>query len=209
MERRFYSRALAAALLAVAGCFNEPEPAYKSVVEGQRVYLKEKGYKSFSEVPRAALKLGEKIDYLNLDRNALTNVDGVASLTGLKWLRLNGNALKALPDLKGLVNLRRIYLRDNRFATVPEALKELPNLTDIDLSGNPIREVPEWLARKEGLENLSFTGTQITKLPEDLSAWKSLKSLQLGDLRLSAEEMKRIRAAFEPGERPLGTAVVF
>ena len=71
----------------------------------------------------------------------------------------------------------------------------MPNLTDIDLSGNPIREVPEWLAKKGGLENLSFSRTLVTKLPDDLSAWKGLHSLQLGELKLSLQEMKRIRAA--------------
>ena len=43
----------------------------------------------------------------------------------------------------------------------------------------------------------------VEKLPEDISAWKSLKQLQLGDLRLSPDEMKRIRKALPD------TAVVF
>ena len=193
------------ALAALTGCFNEPEPAYKSVPEGARVYLKEMGLKDL----KAQKFDAAKVDYLNLDRNELTNVDEVAALSGLKWLRLNGNRLASLPDLKALVNLRRIYLKNNRLTAVPETLKDLPALTDVDLSGNPIREVPEWLAKKEGLKNLSFSGTQITRLPEDLSAWKSLQSLQLGDLKLSAEEMARIRKAFDPVGRPLGTAVVF
>ena len=36
-------RAFAAALFAAAGCFNEPEPAYRSVPAENRVYLKERG----------------------------------------------------------------------------------------------------------------------------------------------------------------------
>ncbi|MGN0855715.1 MAG: leucine-rich repeat domain-containing protein [Kiritimatiellia bacterium] len=143
------------------------------------------------------------LDYLNLDRNALTNVDALAGFTGLKWLRLNENSLTSLPDLAGLVQLRRIYLRGNRLTEVPVTLKNLPALTDIDLSENPIREVPVWLAEKEGLEAVSLSRTRIVRLPEDLSAWRSLKQLQLGDLHLSREEMKRIRAALPK------TAVVF
>jgi len=190
--------------LTLSGCFNEPEPAYKSVPAESRLYLQDKGLKDLKKTDLS--KVG---DYLNLDRNQLTNVDEVVKLSGLMWLRLNNNQLSALPDLKDLVNLRRIYLKGNRFTAVPETLKDLPALTDVDLSGNPITEVPEWLAKKEGLENLSFTGTRITKLPTDLSAWRSLKSLQLGDLNLPAEEMKRIRDAFDPKNNPLGTAVVF
>ena len=188
-----FSLALLAALGAtVAGCFNEPEPAYKSVPASHRVYLQEKGLADLSGVGDA-LAAGAAIDYLNLDRNKLEKLDGVEKLTGLKWLRLNGNRLSSLPDLKALVNLRRIYLRDNKFETVPETLKDLPALTDIDLGGNPVKEVPAWLAAKKGLKNLSFSRTNLTALPKDLSAWKGLQSLQLGDLKLSATEMARIR----------------
>ena len=174
--------------LCATGCFNEPEPAYKSVPAENRVYLNDKSLKAVPEVnPRA--------DYLNLDRNELTNVSAVASLRELKWLRLNDNKLAALPDLKALVKLRRIYLKGNRFTDVPETLKDLPALTDVDLSVNPIKEVPTWLAEKKGLKNLSFSRTMVTKLPENLDAWKSLQSLQLGDLSISPEEMARIRKA--------------
>jgi len=189
--------------LTLAGCFNEPEPAYKSVKEGQQVYYKERGLRTFAELPATELKLGAAIDYLNLDRNAITNMDGVAALTGLKWLRLNGNRLDALPDLKPLVNLRRVYLRDNGFKTVPETLKDLPSLTDVDLSGNPIEEIPAWLTQLPKLENVSFTRTALKKLPDDLSGWKRLTSLALGELQLSAEEMARIRKALPD------TAIVF
>ena len=172
----------------LSGCFNEPEPAYKSVPAENRVYLSDKGLKALPEV-------NAKADYLNLDRNQLEKADGVEKLTGLKWLRLNDNKLAALPNLKGLVNLRRIYLRNNKFAAVPETLKDLPALTDIDLSGNPVKEIPQWLVEKKGLKNLSFSRTKIVKLPENLEAWTSLQCLQLGDLNISAAEMARIRSA--------------
>ena len=184
----------------VAGCFEEPQSAAKTVPPEARIYLSEKGLKDLHSTTFASAAI---MDYLNLDRNQLTNVNEVATLKGLKWLRLNYNRLEALPNLGELKDLRRIYLKGNHFSVVPEGLKDLPSLTDVDLSLNPIKEVPEWLAKKEGLENLSFTRTQITSLPSDLTAWKSLRSLQLGDLRLSAAEMARIRAALP------NTAIVF
>ena len=179
--------------LAAAGCFDEPTPAYKTVPEGARVYLQDQGLKDLSSCKDALRP--DVVDYLNLDRNQLTNVDAVASLTGLKWLRLNENRLAALPDLSGLKKLRRVYLRNNKFTQVPETLKDLPELTDLDISWNDVTEVPDWLAKREGLENLSFTHTKIKLLPDDLSAWRSLKSLQLGDLDLNPAELSRIRAA--------------
>ena len=179
--------------LAAAGCFDEPTPAYKTVPEGARVYLQDQGLKDLSSCKDALRP--DVVDYLNLDRNQLTNVDAVASLAGLKWLRLNENRLAALPDLSGLKKLRRVYLRNNKFTQVPETLKDLPELTDLDLSWNDVTEVPDWLAKREGLENLSFTHTKIRQLPADLGAWRSLKSLQLGDLDLNPAELSRIRAA--------------
>ena len=178
-------------VLLVAGCFDEPTPAYRTVPAEARVYLKEMSLGDLKG--KADVLKPEVVDYVNLDRNQLTNVDEVATLTGLRWLRLNDNRLSALPDLRGLVALRRIYLRNNRFTSVPEQLKDLPELTDVDLSGNPVREIPDWLAEKKGLKNLSFSRTQIKKLPGNIDAWKSLKSLQLGELSLSPEEMARIR----------------
>jgi len=185
---------LAALCAAVGGCFNEPEPAYKSVPAENRVYMKDAALEKV-DWSSSAFAAGESIDYINLDRNKLASVDGVEKFTGLKWLRLNENVLESLPDMKTLSRLRRIYLRDNKFTVVPETLKDLEALTDIELSGNPITEIPAWLAEKKGLKNLSFNRTQLTSLPADLSAWKSLHSLQLGDLRLSKEEMARIRKA--------------
>ena len=186
--RLFDYSIISLARCATAGCFNEPEPAHKSVPAENRVYLNDKALKAFPEV-------NDKVDYLNLDRNQLEKADGVEKLTALKWLRLNDNKLSALPDLKALVNLRRIYLKNNRFDKVPETLKDLPALTDVELSGNPIKEVPTWLVQKPGLKNVSLSRTQLEKLPEDLSGWRTLQSLQLGDLRLSAEEMARVRKA--------------
>lgn len=182
-------------LLAVAftGCFNEPEPAYKTVPAEARVYLNDRALKDLSSC-HDAFKAGEGIDYVNLDRNQLERFPAeLATLKGLKWLRLNDNRLTSLPDLKALVKLRRIYLRNNRLKAVPETLKDLPTLTDIDLSGNPIETVPQWLADKPGLKNISLSRTNIRKLPENLEAWKTLQVLQLGDLNLSPEEMARLR----------------
>ena len=206
--------AMVAALLAVAGCFNEPEPAYKTVAPETQVYLKDGKLDRLTD--GAIMKDGRvfvegsgwtnlsarvksldpaSLNYLNLDRNALTNVDEVARFTGLVWLRLNSNRLSSLPSLEGLKDLRRIYLADNAFKEVPAQLKDLPSLTDIKLDGNPITEVPDWLAKKKGLKFLSLSRTRIMKLPDDISAWGSLKALQLGELRLPGDEMARIRKA--------------
>ena len=185
---------MVALALAAAGCFNEPTPATVTVPEGARLYLQDRALRDLSSC-RELLK-PELVDYVNLDRNDLEEFPAeLSTLTGLKWLRLNRNKLSALKDVSPLVNLRRIYLKGNRFTSVPEELKALPALTDVDLSQNPITEVPDWLVAKKGLENVSFTETLLKKLPDDLSGWENLTSLQLGGLRLAPDEMARIRRA--------------
>lgn len=185
---------MVALALAAAGCFNEPTPATATVPEGARLYLQDRALRDLSSC-RELLK-PELVDYVNLDRNELEEFPAeLSTLTGLKWLRLNRNKLSSLKDVSPLVNLRRIYLKGNRFTSVPEELKALPALTDVDLSQNPITEVPDWFVAKRGLENVSFSETLLKKLPDDLSGWENLTSLQLGGLRLAPDEMARIRRA--------------
>lgn len=185
---------MVALALAAAGCFNEPTPATVTVPEGARLYLQDRALRDLSSC-RELLK-PELVDYVNLDRNELEEFPAeLSTLTGLKWLRLNRNKLSSLKDVSPLVNLRRIYLKGNRFTSVPEELKVLPALTDVDLSQNPITEVPDWFVAQRGLENVSFSETLLKKLPDDLSGWENLTSLQLGGLRLAPDEMARIRRA--------------
>ncbi len=201
MKLKFILCVVGASALA-AGCFQEPVPAERVVPKEARVYLSGKGLFDLS-AQRAVLR-PEVVDYVNLDRNNLTNIEEVASLVNLKWLRLNDNRLTRLPSLAALTKLRRIYLARNQFTEVPAELKDLPQLESIDLSDNPIAEIPAWLAEKKGLLHLSFNRTRLRKLPSDISAWRSLKTLQLGDLALeNPSEYARIRAALP------NTAVVY
>lgn len=204
-----------AMLTALSGCFKEPVPAYKTVAPETQVYLKETSLQKFTK--DALLKQGRvyiqdsgwtnlsariqtldprKITYLNLDRNAITNIDEITEFTSLYYLRLNNNKLSSVPDLSALKQLKKLYLRGNDLSEVPAFLKDLPELELLDLSDNrKITSVPDWIAKKGGLKHLILSGTGITVLPGDLSAWKSLSTLQLGELNLSEAEMKRIREA--------------
>jgi Leucine-rich repeat (LRR) protein len=212
--------AVAALVVAAAGCYDEPVSAEATVSAEKRIYLKntdlarltveavyEKGLIYDSKWTNLSSRISldkfkadglKSVDYLNLDCNKLTNAAAIVEFPSLKWLRLNSNNLSSLPTngFARLSKLRKIYLADNRFTAVPKQLEELPSLKEIDLSGNiGIKEIPDWMAKKQGFEDLSFSGTSIEKLPEDLSAWRSLRLLRLGELKMSGGEMKRIREA--------------
>ena len=204
-----------AMLTALSGCFKEPVPAYKTVASETKVYLKETSLQKFTK--DALFKQGlvyvkdsgwtnlsarvqsldpQKITYLNLDRNSITNIDEIVEFSSLKYLRLNNNRLTSLPNLSALRQLQNLHLRANDLRDIPESLKDLPSLAVLDLSENrKISAIPDWLAKKKNLRHLYLSGTGIRALPGDLSAWESLSTLQLGDLNLSEDEMKRIREA--------------
>ena len=205
----------AAAAGILSGCFDEPVKADGRVPPESRIYMKDGKAEVFSAgllLRRGVDANGErlagrfrnidpaKVEYLNLDRNSLTNIDEIAAFKSLRWLRLNDNKLESVPDLSHLARLEKIYLAGNRLREVPPFLEALPELEMIDMSGNPVAEIPEWLARKSGLRHLDLSRTALRSLPADLGAWKSLRSLKLGDLRLDESEMRRIRSAL-PGVR--------
>lgn len=211
--RRLSAGCAAAALAAslVAGCFDEPVKADGRVAPESRIYLKDGKLEKLTAafilrdgLDANGVKLEgrfasidpAKVEYLNLDRNALEDVDVLSGFTALRWLRLNGNRLEKLPDLSALKSLESVHLQGNRFREVPQELAALPKLAVLDLSSNPISRIPDWLAKKKGMRHLNLSRTAIKSLPEDLSAWESLNSLQLGDLReLGESEMRRVRAA--------------
>lgn len=131
------------------------------------------------------------LTYINLDRAGVKTLGALPA--GLRFLRVNDNALTQLPELpKTIVNL---YARGNKLTEFPN-LAGAPGLKYLQLSGNPITQCPDWVAQLGTLETLILNNTQISSLPADLSGLKSLKVLQLVGCKLSKEEQVRIRAAF-------------
>ena len=155
-----------------------------------RLYLTGCG---LTEFPASVLGARELV-YLNLDRNriqALTN-DLPASL---RWLRLNGNGLSAIPESIGqLKDLRRIYLNDNAIASLPSAFASLEALEDVALANNRLEAFPEVLVGLPSLRNLDLRGNaNITALPANVGDMKALRTLTLAGCRIPKEERDRIR----------------
>ena len=149
---------------------------------------------NISALPAGFDKLGA-LTYLNLDRNSLAVLPGTFPAK-LRWIRLNGNKLETLPAGWSGLNPERVYLRNNRFAQIPEVVKNWTALTDLSMSGNPVREFPAWLAQLSSLKNIDLDDSQIAKLPDDLSALKNLQYLSLRRCPIPDEEKTRIRKAF-------------
>jgi Leucine-rich repeat (LRR) protein len=78
----------------------------------------------------------EKVTYLNLYKNKLTDVTGLEKLTNLKHLFLGGNQLTDVKGLEKLTNLTQLFLGHNKLTDV-KGLEKLKQLRWLRLSGNP------------------------------------------------------------------------
>lgn len=131
--------------------------------------------------------------YLNLDRNFIKDLPATLP-TGLKWLRLNQNAITNLPPAIGtLTNLKRLYLAKNKITNLPSEISALTNLEDLDLSYNELTVFPEVITKLPKLRNLDLKGNKnITNIP-NLSSMKALRTLTLTGCPIDNETKARIR----------------
>jgi hypothetical protein len=82
----------------------------------------------------------DRLVYLDYSRMGLTEVpDAIASMTALKTLLLDGNALTAFPVAVCQVpTLQKLHLKGNGIADIPPGLADCKMLEMIDLRGNPL-----------------------------------------------------------------------
>lgn len=139
----------------------------------------------------------QQLTYLNLDRNFFVELPSLEQ-TALRWLRLNGNRLKAVPPLPDTVE--RLYLADNQLRTFTQKPAALRHLT---LANNPLESIEPALGC--GLEELDLSGTKLTRLPESLDGWQTLRVLNVARCPLSESEKDRLEAFFDP----LQTLLIF
>ena len=96
-------------------------------------------------------------------------------------LELGGNQLVTLPDsMAALTALKKLYLRDNKFATLPKPIViKLTSLTKLDLGFNQLVTLPDSMAALTALETLRLSGNKFTTLPKPIVKLTSLTELDL------------------------------
>lgn len=124
-----------------------------------------------------------RLQTLDLDGNALTNLTLPENLTGLRAIHLGGNRMANVAFLSGVTNLRELFLHDNQLTslTLPESLTSIQLL---GLAGNRLTDF-SFLSGLTGLQNLWLAGNQLTNLtlPPHLT---NLQTLALGGNRLTS-----------------------
>jgi Leucine-rich repeat (LRR) protein len=99
----------------------------------------------------------------------------VERLTALTTLDVAHNLLRDVPPLPA--GLRILYLGDNAFAAVPEAIRALGALEYLGIDDNLLTALPEWLGELSSLVELRVQGNAIGSLPSSLGELKALREL--------------------------------
>ncbi|HEY9248115.1 MAG TPA: ankyrin repeat domain-containing protein [Rariglobus sp.] len=99
------------------------------------------------------------LTYLSLADNRLSALPAtITSLVTLEGLDLSANRLTTLPELRESRGLKRLSLRGNLIAELPDDPACIPaSVTELDLSGNRLARVPAWVEAR-GFARLSLRG---------------------------------------------------
>ena len=89
---------------------------------------------------------------LQLDNNIITKIQGLETLTKLKWLDLSFNMIEKIEGLENLRLLEDLSLFSNRIVVV-EGLDTLENLNVLSLGSNLIASLDEAVKYLHSLRN--------------------------------------------------------
>ena len=103
-----------------------------------------------------------QVEYLWLQENAISDVSLLSNLTQLRDLHLNNNAISDISALAGLKQLRILSLYNNSIPDITP-LAGLTRLLSLQLSGNPATDIAP-LARLAKLKTLDIGNTGISDI---------------------------------------------
>lgn len=169
----------------------------------------------FADFPEAVFQLTE-LEVLNVGSNPFKVMPpGIGNLKNLKRLALchcNYFRGEFPADIKGLENLKELYinnnwqiyrlsnnittlpnidllnLADNRIEILPESIGEIKTTRILRLERNKIKGLPESIGAMQGLKLLYLENNQIQQLPRSMAQLKNLKTCTIYDNPLPKEE---------------------
>ena len=108
-----------------------------------------------------------KLQLLELRGNRLTTTASIRLVT-LTELYLADNALTTLEGIASLAALKRLHVRGNRIASLAGFTHDMPALEYLNLRENPIDSLAElqWLAVLSKLRHVVLSGTPISAMGE-------------------------------------------
>ena len=109
----------------------------------------------------------EKLDCS--DKNLFYFPNELCTLINLRELYLDNNKLESLSDnICNLTNLKELHLVGNKLTSISKEISRMTNLTLLDLCDNKLTEVPIELSKMKNLKELSLEVNNIEWIPSKL-----------------------------------------
>lgn len=113
-----------------------------------------------------------ELEYLNLSHNAVSDLSQLKDLPKLNWLDISYNTVTSLSPLAGCTKLSRIYVQNNALTSL-SGIEQLTSLTYLYAAHNQLTDV-SLIAANTTLTDLDLSYNAIT----DITAFSTLNKLQ-------------------------------
>ena len=134
----------------------------------------------------------DKLRELDLSRNSLVALAAsMSEFKSLQMLKVNGNHLRALPDIGNWQELVNIQLSENKLTEMP-SIWDLPLVKNADFGQNNIKTLDARIATMESLSSLDISGNPLRD--------RKFLSMSTADLKLDLEKRLERTAAAENTE---------
>uniref|UniRef100_A0A8B9FFK8 Leucine-rich repeat-containing protein 40 n=1 Tax=Amazona collaria TaxID=241587 RepID=A0A8B9FFK8_9PSIT len=129
----------------------------------------------------ADLSAMKSLRQLDCTKNYLETVPSkLATMASLEQLYLRKNKLRSLPEFPSCELLKELHAGENQIEILnAENLKHLISLSVLELRDNKIKSVPDEIALLQKLERLDLSNNDISRLPYTLGNLPQLKFLAL------------------------------
>lgn len=128
------------------------------------------------DVNEITAKTAAQIQFLDLDKQGISDLSGLEYFTGLERLKLQGNQIQDLKPLQNLTHLTELWLRKNKVTDLTP-LQGLTELKTLLLTDNLIED----LEPIEGLNKLQMLDLRDNQI-DDLTPLKDLHNLTTLDV---------------------------
>jgi len=120
-----------------------------------------------TEIPTILYRF-DKIEYLDLSKNKLKNVDSLHVFANLQYLDLGKNKLETFPiSICRLSELRWLSLQSNNISIIPPCIQYCQRLEYVDLWGSMISSMPEEMALIHTLKEIDLSAIQFNQYQQE------------------------------------------
>ncbi|ELP89758.1 villidin, putative, partial [Entamoeba invadens IP1] len=137
------------------------------------------------EVP--SLSRFPNLEYLDLSKNTISQLDNVVTLLNLTKLNVNCNDIQNLPDLLfiNLTRLQSLESATNQISVLSPLICFLTSLVNLNMEHNLLETIPDTLASCQQLTYLNLGFNKLVNIPPTIQEMPQLKGLVLNNNKIT------------------------